>query len=46
VVVVLAAGVAIGTTAGAYVGALATTLGLVAQTAWLAARAAGGRDQR
>lgn len=43
VVAALAAGVAIGTIAGAYVGAFATSLGLLAQTAWLAARAAGGR---
>lgn len=43
VVAVLAGGVVVGTTAGAYVGALATTLGLLAQTAWLAARAAGMR---
>jgi hypothetical protein len=45
VVAVLSGGVVVGTTAGAYVGALATTLGLVAQTAWLAARAAGLRRQ-
>jgi hypothetical protein len=42
-VAVLMAGTALGTVAGAHVGALATTLGLLAQTAWLAARAAGGR---
>jgi hypothetical protein len=43
VAVVLTAGVTVGTIAGAFVGSLlATTLGLVAQTAWLAARAAGG----